>query len=77
MNTFQHTTGITMVYLSCLAAVLLFCLSGCATNKPFPLMQAPVIYHNTLVVPYAHLARTSHEHSVDTDKNVVKTGYYL
>ena len=55
MNTFQHTTGITMFYLSSLAAVLLFCLSGCATNKPFPLMQAPVIYHNTLVDPYAHL----------------------
>ena len=64
MNTFQHTTCITMSYLSCLVAVLLFCLTGCATNKPIQLMPAPVIYHKTKVDPYAHLQQEEKTTSV-------------
>lgn len=46
-----------MRHLFSVFVIVLFCLTGCATTKPIPLMPAPVIYHNPQVDPYAHLTQ--------------------
>ncbi|MFT5699120.1 MAG: hypothetical protein ACI8ZB_001977 [Desulforhopalus sp.] len=60
-------------------AGILFSLSGCATNRPVPLMEAPVIYQNAQVDPYAHLEHEKKTTVIPvfyaTNREPIESGY--